>query len=98
MITVEIIVTFVTMISYANDSTDIMSDYNVVVLKYDTDKRFIGGMILTADSDEVMINDMTVSCDKKVTTVDGTVMVPINSLCNHITQHIFQQKSFFCLR
>lgn len=86
------------MISYANDSTDIMSDYNAVVSKYDTDKRFIGGVILTADSDEVMINDMTVSCDKKVTTVDGTVMVPINSLCDHITRHIFQQKSFFCLR
>lgn len=85
IMTAAIIVTSVPMISYANDSTDVMSDYNAVVSKYDTGKRFIGGVILTEDSDEVMIDDMTVSCDEKVTTVDGTVMVPIDSLCDHIT-------------
>ena len=85
IMTAAIIVTSVPMISYANDSTDVMSDYNAVVSKYDTGKRFIGGVILTEDSDEVMIDDMAVSCDEKVTTVDGTVMVPIDSLCDHIT-------------
>ncbi len=85
ILTATIIATSVPMISYANESTDIMSDYNAVVSEYDAGKRFIGGVILTEDSDEVMIDDMTVSCDEKVTTVDGTVMVPIDSLCDHIT-------------
>lgn len=85
ILTATIIATSVPMISYANESTDVMSDYNAVVSEYDAGKRFIGGVILTEDSDEVMIDDMTVSCDEKVTTVDGTVMVPIDSLCDHIT-------------
>lgn len=85
ILTAAIIATSVPMISYANESTDVMSDYNAVVSEYDAGKRFIGGVILTEDSDEVMIDDMTVSCDEKVTTVDGTVMVPIDSLCDHIT-------------
>lgn len=85
IMTAAIIATSVPMISYANESTDVMSDYNAVVSEYDAGKRFIGGVILTEDSDEVMIDDMTVSCDEKVTTVDGTVMVPIDSLCDHIT-------------
>lgn len=85
ILTATIIATCVPMISYANESTDVMSDYNAVVSEYDAGKRFIGGVILTEDSDEVMIDDMTVSCDEKVTTVDGTVMVPIDSLCDHIT-------------
>lgn len=85
ILTATIIATSVPMISYANESTDVMSDYNAVASEYDAGKRFIGGVILTEDSDEVMIDDMTVSCDEKVTTVDGTVMVPIDSLCDHIT-------------
>ena len=85
ILTATIIATCVPMISYANESTDVMSDYNAVASEYDAGKRFIGGVILTEDSDEVMIDDMTVSCDEKVTTVDGTVMVPIDSLCDHIT-------------
>lgn len=85
ILTATIIATSVPMISYANESTDVMSDYNAIVSEYDAGKRFIGGVILTEDSDEVMIDDMTVSCDEKVTTVDGTVMVPIDSLCDHIT-------------
>lgn len=85
ILTATIIATFVPMISYANESTDVMSDYNAVASEYDAGKRFIGGVILTEDSDEVMIDDMAVSCDEKVTTVDGTVMVPIDSLCDHIT-------------
>lgn len=85
ILTATIIATSVPMISYANESTDVMSDYNAVVSEYDAGKRFIGGVILTEDSDEVKIDDMTVSCDEKVTTVDGTVMVPIDSLCDHIT-------------
>lgn len=85
IMTAAIIVTSVPMISYANESTDIMSEYTSIVSEYDAGKRFIGGVILTEDSDEVMIDDMTVSCDEKVTTVDGTVMVPIDSLCDHIT-------------
>lgn len=85
ILTATIIATSVPMISYANESTDVMSDYNAVVSEYDAGKRFIGGVILTEDSDEVMIDDMTVACDEKVTIVDGTVMVPIDSLCDHIT-------------
>ena len=85
ILTATIIATSVPMISYANESTDIMSDYNAVVSEYDAGKRFIGGVILTENSDEVMIDDMTVSCDEKVTNVDGTVMVPIDSLYDHIT-------------
>ena len=75
ILTATIIATSVPMISYANESTDVMSDYNAVVSEYDAGKRFIGGLILTEDSDEVMIDDMTVSCDEKVTIIQRTIQI-----------------------
>lgn len=78
-------VTTLPMMSYASEKADVMEEYNAIVSQYDSGKRFIDGVVLTENSKEATIDGKQIMCSEEVTKVDGTVMVPIDSLCDHIT-------------
>lgn len=84
IIATAMVLTSFPLTSYALEMNDVMSEYNELTSMYDSGRRFIESVVLTEDSNEVAVDEKQTLCKEEVTNVDGTVMVPVDALCDHI--------------